>query len=151
MVALHVLNFFYTGADVAKNGRLAQAIGTPFYGNSGAGCLADLINIFGFGCGSNYDLSRDGANLWLSTISEDNKKQVNYYTTSYGKFPYCNFLTYLALKKPNDGTAEVPYCHLAGATNHGNTDAQCHSPGMKKPPQTHDAKRNAEMNAKGAL
>jgi hypothetical protein len=151
MVGLNILNFFYTGADVAKNGRLVQSVGTPFYGNTGAGCLSDLINVFGFGCGANFDLSREGSALWLSTISEDTRKSVHYYTTSYGKFPYCNLLTYLILKKPNDGTAEVTYSHLQGATNEGNTDAQCHSAGMKKPPQTHDAKRNAEMNAKAAL
>jgi len=150
MVGLHIINFFYTGADAAQNGRLVQSVGTPFYGNSGAGCLADLINIFGFGCGANYDLSREGAALWLSTVSDENKKQVNYYTTTYGKFPYCNFLTYLVLKKPNDGTSELTYSHLAGATNQGNKDAFCHSPGMTKPAQTHDAVRNSEMNNKSA-
>jgi len=150
MVGLHIINFFYTGADAATSGRLVQSVGTPYYGNSGAGCLADLINIFGFGCGANYDLSREGSALWLSTISEDSRKQVNYYTTSYGKFPYCNFLTYLVLKKPNDGTSEVPYSHLAGATNQGNKDAFCHSAGMTKPAQTHDAARNKEMNDKSA-
>jgi len=60
------------------------------------------------------------------------------------------FLTYLVLKKPNDGTAEVPYSHLAGATNQGNKDKFCHSAGMTKPAQTHDAVRNKEMNDKSA-
>jgi len=151
MVGLEILNFFYSGLDVVKkSGRLVQAIGTPYYGNSGAGCWADLINIFGFGCGANFDLSKEGAALWLSTISKSLTKEVHYYTTSYGKFPYCNFLTYLVLKKPNDGTAEVPYCHLEGAVNLGNTDGQCHTDKMSKPAQTHDAKRNAEMSTKAA-
>ena len=41
------------------------------------------IKIFGFGCDTVYDLTPDGANLWLAGITAESKAQVNYYTTEY--------------------------------------------------------------------
>jgi len=151
MVALHIYNYFYSGFDIAVGERKIQAIGTPFYGNTGAGCLADLIKIFGFGCGANFDISIEGSTLWLAGISDASKKEVNYYTTSYSKFPYCNLLTYLSLKKkPNDGMAEGVFTKLQHAINRGNTEEQCHSPNMGKMAQTWDRNRNIEMHNKSA-
>jgi len=150
IVALNIINFFNSGTDLAKGERLVQSLGTPFLGNTGAGTAADLIKIFGFSCGSNSDLTTDGSALWLSGISAASKAKVYYYTTSYTKFPYCNFATNLILTKPNDGTAEIKYCALKGANDLGNTDGWCHSDGMFKTAQCYDRSRNAILNSKAA-
>ena len=54
--------------------------------------------MFGLGCGSNNDMSVDGAVLWYAGISAASVAQTNYYTTPYDKGGlfgggWCNMLT----------------------------------------------------------
>jgi pimeloyl-ACP methyl ester carboxylesterase len=136
--------------------RIVQSVGTPYKGCSGAGAGASLIKIFGVGCGSNDDLTPDGAALWLSTVSEACAADTYYYTTTYklkgGSWlgEWCNLATSMVLEAPNDGTTELVFADLPGGHNMGNVESECHTTDMVYPPQTDDAKRNVELNANAA-
>jgi len=123
-VALHLLNYYFSGMEHVKNGRIIQSVGSPYMGCSAAGSAANLGKAFGIGCGENFDLSTDGAQLWLRGITSEHRKEVYYYTTTYeqGKFfgDYCNLAINMVLEWPNDGTAELEFCQLAGGNNMGN-------------------------------
>jgi len=153
-VSTHIANYFFTGLDSANAGKLVQSVGTPYSGCTAAGTLAKLGEIFGVGCGSNNDLSVDGAKNWLTGISPETTKDVWFYTTTYeqGTFfgDYCNLPINLVLKWPNDGTTEIYYSTIPGGNNMGNTQKQCHINGMKYPAQYTDATRNARINREAA-
>jgi len=153
-LGLHLLNYFETGLDFATGGVKLQSLGTPYNGCSAAGSSANLGKAFGVGCGSNTDLSVDGAKLWLAGITAESRKEVNYYTTSYeqGSFfgDYCNMAINAVLEWPNDGTTEIQYASLSGATSKGNTQKQCHTTGMKYTAQYLDNNRNKAMNTAAA-
>jgi len=153
-VALHLLNYYFSGMEKAKNGRLIQSLGTPYLGCSAAGSAANLGKAFGIGCGENFDLTTDGSALWLSGITTEHRKEVYYYTTTYeqGKFfgDYCNLAINFLLEWPNDGTTELQYAKLTGGNNMGNKEKWCHVTGMSYPAQYEDDARNREMNSKAA-
>jgi len=150
MIAAHVHNYFWSGLDSATGARLIQSVGTPFKGCTAAGTLAELGKVFGVGCGSNTDLSLDGAVNWLAGISMESRRSVHFYTTTYeqGTFfgDYCNLAMNIILQWPNDGTCEIKFSVLDGATNMGNKQKWCHTSSMKYPSQYTDTARNAEMN-----
>jgi hypothetical protein len=162
MVGAHLYNFFFSGLDtmVMKQemagaaSRVIQSVGTPYHGCTGAGSAANLAKLFGAGCGDNYDLTTDGAEKWLAGISSDARAKVNYYTTTYklGNLfgDWCNVAVNMVLEWPNDGTTEIVYTKLNGATNLGNVEKQCHTTDMGYPPQYWDATRNKAMNANAA-
>lgn len=109
IVTLHSLNYYHTGLDNAVGPRKIQSLASPYRGNSAAGSTADMgkvwrlcsfvtLKVFGLGCGSNNDMSIDGAALWMAGISAASIAQANYYTTVYDKGGplgqgYCNMLT----------------------------------------------------------
>jgi len=140
----------------AKGGRLIQTVGTPWGGCSAAGDAASLGSVFGIGCGTNSDLTRDGAVNWLSGISLESRKAVHSYTTTYnlGTFfgDYCSLPMNMVLQWPNDGTTELTYGKLEGGVYEGNTEKQCHTTGMAYTykVQTHDQVRNALLNTLAA-
>jgi len=154
MVSAHIHNYFFTGLEMATGGRLIQTVGTPWKGCSAAGGLADLGDIFGVACGSNNDLSLDGAVNWLAGITSETRKDIHFYTTTYelGNFfgDYCNAAMNLVLEWPNDGTTEIDYAILDGANYAGNTEKWCHTSSMSYPAQYTDEVRNGEMNALAA-
>jgi len=154
MVALHLLNYYWTGLDQSSSGKRIQTIGTPWKGNSAAGNAADLGKAFGVGCGANNDMTVDGARNWFAGIHEDHPEQVYYYYTTYklGNLfgDYCNMAINLILQWPNDGTTEERYCNLDGGNNMGRVEKQCHTTGMKYPAQYYDNDRNTEMNNNAA-
>jgi len=82
-VSAHIYNYFFSGLDNAKGGRLIQSVGTPYTGCTAAGSMANLGEIFGVGCGSNNDLSIDGARNWMSGISPETTADIFFYTTTY--------------------------------------------------------------------
>jgi len=153
-VALHILNYFFSGLDDAQGGRRIQTVGTPWKGCSAAGSSANLGKAFGIGCGANPSLTTDGAQLWLSGLDAENHKEVYYFTTTYeqGKFfgDYCNMAINMILDWPNDGTTEMKYATLTGANNMGNKEKWCHTTDMSYPAQYHDRTRNADMNKQAA-
>ena len=54
--SLHLYTYYWSGLDYATGGsRLIQSVGTPYQGTALAGNLACLDNIFGAGCGYNYE------------------------------------------------------------------------------------------------
>jgi len=154
VVALHLLNYYWSPLDRAKGGRLIQSVGTPWLGNTGAGSAANLVKIFGYGCGANQDLTTDGAALWLSGIDNINRKEVYYYTTTYKQGSlfgdYCNLAVNLVLQWPNDGTSELEYSKLPGGNNEGNKEKWCHTTEMGYPAHYFDADRNKILNEKAA-
>ncbi|MFS8395623.1 conditioned medium factor [Xanthomonas campestris pv. raphani] len=155
MAALHLYTYYWSGLDNAASGRVMQSVGTPYQGTNLSGILAAVGSWFGVGCGSNTDLTYDGAKAWLAGIPADARAKVNYYTTSFAKTnwytnDYCNAASDLVLNDPEDGTVEQANAQLPGGVNRGHTTGQCHTTGMRDPAQYLDASRNAVMNANAA-
>lgn len=155
MAALHLYTYYWSGLDNATGARLMQSVGTPYQGTNLAGILATVGSWFGVGCGSNTDLTYDGASRWLAGIPTWARAKVNYYTTSFATTKwyindYCNIASDLVLDDPEDGTTEKAYGQLPGAVNRGHTTGQCHTTGMRDPAQYLDASRNAVMNSNAA-
>ncbi|MER2600576.1 MAG: hypothetical protein ABTQ73_13745 [Caldilineales bacterium] len=151
--SLHLYATYWSGLDwvdfdVVDGTRLIQSLGTPYQGTALAGSLAWLGNIFGTGCGSNDNLTYDGAATWLSTIPTWARSKVYYYTTgedSIWAWNSCTGADFL-LDDPNDGVTENNYAQLSGANNMGYTDEQCHVTGAPYIAQYHYATRNSAMN-----
>ncbi|MEE7567380.1 conditioned medium factor, partial [Xanthomonas sp. Kuri4-3] len=155
MAALHLYSYYWSGLDNASGGRVMQSVGTPYQGTNLAGILATVGSWFGVACGSNSDMTYDGAKAWLAGIPASARGLVNYYTTSFAKThwyvnDYCNAASDLVLDDPEDGTVEQVNAQLPGGVNRGHTTGQCHTTGMRDPAQYLDAARNATMNANAA-
>merc|ERR1711916_415082 len=153
LAATTLLQNYWSGLDESTGGRVIQSVGSPYLGNSASGSTADLGAIFGILCGSQEDLTREGAERWVATIDEDTQKQVYYYTTQYqtgGIINYCNLPMNALLQWPNDGLMEFDYGHLPNANDMGHTKGQCHSLEMEWPAQFLDNERNVEMNSEAA-
>lgn len=153
LVAAHIRNYYWTPNDaVAPGKRAVQTMGSPFQGVSGAGAALDLGALFGLGCGNNFDLTLDGAALWNSGLTSSARADVYYYTTQYesGWFASCNAAVQLVLEKPNDGTTELNYSNLPGATHVSHSEGECHTENMSDPPQTENVARNKQINAAAA-
>ncbi len=151
--ALHLLTYYWSGLDDATGGRKIQSVGTPYQGTALAGNLALLGQIFGAGCGENFDLTYDGAALWLAGIPTWARQEVFYYTTSKenpGFLSSCIAATDLFLTNPEDGTTEQWAGQLPGANNMGHVEGWCHTTGMNDPPQYQDSARNQQMNQAAA-
>lgn len=150
--ALHLYTYYWSGLDYASGGtRLIQSVGTPYQGTALAGNLALLGQIFGAGCGSNYDLTYSGASSWLAGIPSWARAKVYYHTTSFEdvwwRYDYCNIATDPFLSDPDDGVIEKAKGQLSGANNLGHKTGWCHTSGMRDPGQTSDSSRNSNMNS----
>lgn len=108
--SLHLYTYYWSGLDYSSGSRLIQSVGTPYRGTALAGNLAVLGQIFGVGCGTNWDLTYDGAGLWLSGIPSWARSRVYYSTTAFKdvwwRYDYCHLVTDLLLRDPDDGTTE---------------------------------------------
>ena len=150
---LHMYTYYWSCLDYAETTsgkKMIQSVGTPYQGTALAGTIAGLGDIFGAGCGSNTDLTYSGAQTWLNSIPTWARSEVTYHTTSFKdvwwKYDYCHLASDLILSDPEDGTTEKGKGQLSGATNGGHKDNQCHTTGMRDPPQTQDSSRNSVMN-----
>jgi hypothetical protein len=153
--SLHLYTYYWSGLDYATGGaRLIQSVGTPYQGTALAGNLALLGQIFGAGCGSNYDMTYSGAAAWIANIPSWARAKVYYHTTSFTdvwyRYDYCNIATDPFLSDPDDGVVEHAYAQLTGANNLGHKTGWCHTSGMRDPSQTTDASRNSNMNSNAA-
>lgn len=153
--SLHLYTYYWSGLDNATGARLIQSVGTPYKGTNLAGILATLGSWFGVGCGTNDNLSYNGAATWLAGIPTSSRAKVNYYTTAFRTTnwwtnDYCQVATDLVLSDPEDGTTEQSNGQLSGGVNRGHTTGQCHTSGMRDPAQYLDSSRNATMNANAA-
>jgi len=148
--SLHLYTYYWSGLDYSSGYRLIQSVGTPYQGTSLAGNLALLGEIFGIGCGTNWDLTYDGARLWLSGIPSWARNRVYYATASFEdkwwRYDYCNMASDLVLDDPDDGTIEKWAGQLSGAHNLGHKEGWCHTAGMRDPAETSDHSRNYWMN-----
>eukprot|EP01116_Phalansterium_solitarium_P011644 TRINITY_DN27396_c0_g1_i1.p1 TRINITY_DN27396_c0_g1~~TRINITY_DN27396_c0_g1_i1.p1 ORF type:complete len:678 (-),score=219.27 TRINITY_DN27396_c0_g1_i1:561-2594(-) len=152
LALLHMHNYYWTGLETPiSKGRLIQTLGSPFMGSTAAGSAATLGSIFGIGCGKNIDLSPDGAKLWYAGISAAAEDDVFFYTTTYKQDKFlgdsCNLAMNLVLDWPNDGVTELARAQLPNGNQMGNTEAQCHTTGMKYEAQYYDAARNKVFDA----
>lgn len=151
--SVHLYTYYWSGFDYSSGDRLIQSVGTPYQGTALAGNLALLGEIFGAGCGPNWDLTYDGASLWLSGIPSWARSRVHYWTTSdedvWWRWDYCSAATDIILDDPEDGVVERWAGQLSGATNHGHKEGWCHTNDMRDPAQYLDHNRNYEMNYYG--
>lgn len=146
LASLHLFTYYWSGADNANGKRFLQSVGSPYQGNGLAGILAKIGSWLGIGCDTNFDLTYDGAKLWLSSVPAAARSQVDYYTTQYKPFSWCNLAANAVLKWPNDGVVEKDNCQLPGGNNKGHKEKWCHTANMKYPPQTTDSDRNRILN-----
>lgn len=149
---LHLYTYYWSCLDYpATPGRKIQSVGTPYQGTALAGSIAAIGDIFGAGCGSNTDLTYSGASAWLSGIPSWARSAVTYYTSSFEdkwwRWDYCHLASDLILSDPEDGTTEKSKGQLSGGINGGHKAKQCHTTGMRDPPQYQDSSRNSVMNA----
>ncbi len=149
--SLHLYTYYWSGLDYSSGNRLIQSVGTPYQGTALAGLLAVLGQIFGAGCGTNFDLTYDGSSLWLSGIPGWARSRVYYHTTAFQnvwwRYDYCHLASDLFLSDPDDGVIERWAGQLSGANNLGHKSGWCHTNGMRDPAQYNDSARNANMNA----
>jgi len=146
-----MLNYYFTGLEYGKGkGQILQTVGTPYLGSGLAGNLAWLGEIFGIACGTTFDMTYDGAKLWLTGITMENRKYVEFYTTM-GDWNACSWAANMVLTIPNDGTTEIQYANLAGGVNKGTTKGWCHTEGLNYDPQCYDRSRNQLMNSRSAF
>jgi hypothetical protein len=141
---------FWSGADIPTNGKVLQSVVTPYKGQTLAGTTANLGKIFGVGCGSVYDLTLDGANLWATTIPTSIRSGISFYYVQFGdkgfNTRYCNAALNTQLDKPNDGVTEVSKASFVGANNMGVTVGECHTKDMKYPPAFGNSARNKQIS-----
>jgi hypothetical protein len=158
LASLQLMSAYYSNLDLgaAGIGRAIQSVGSPYQGVPLAGLLATLGSVFGVGCGSNADLTYDGARRWLAGIPMADRAHVHYYFTWYrqGSFPYlnnyCNLAANAVLKWPNDGVVENENAVLPGGNLVSSGEGQCHTRDMNYMAQCTDATRNAQMNTAAA-
>jgi len=152
--SLHLYTYYWSGLDWAGPGRLMQCVGAPLEGTALAGNLAALGQVLGIQCGSNYDLTYDGAAAWLSGIPTASRSKLHTYTTTFTNVPffydYCSIASDILLSDPEDGVTEDFSGHIVGGVNMGLRTGWCHVSGMRDPAQTGDSSRNTIMNAEGA-
>lgn len=154
--SLHLYTYYWSGLDYATGPRLIQSVGTPYHGTALAGNLALLGQIFGVGCGTNWDLTYEGSDTWLTDIPSEAKDDVYYHTTSdkdvWWRWDFCNPVTTIFLEDPDDGVVEQWSGQLPGGHNLGHKQGWCHIDSwvMRDPGQTTDASRNSNMNAYAA-
>lgn len=106
LASLHLRSFYWSPLDNSNGGRRLQTLASPFQGQPLAGLLAKLGQALGFLCGSNDDLTYDGARLWLSSVPVSARKEVYYWAAKYGQdglIHYCNLAANVVLGWPNDG------------------------------------------------
>jgi len=153
---LHLKAYYWSCLDNASAGgtRLLQSIGTPYHGTALAGQLAAIGEVFGGSCGYNSDLTYDGAKDRLANIPPDIQAKMYYYTTSFvntkswWRNDYCQSLTDILLRDPDDGVTEKWSGELPYGNSAGHFDGECHTANMKYDPQAQDYNRNQEMNSK---
>jgi hypothetical protein len=152
LATLHLYTYYWSCLDYSDRGgsKRMQSVGSPYLGTPLAAGLATLGYVFGTGCGTNYDLTINGATAWLGTIQTSYRRQMSYYTTSFKDYSwstdYCHLATDGFLIDPDDGVIERARGQLNGAINMGHVTGQCHSIDMRDPSQTLDQARNNVMN-----
>jgi hypothetical protein len=151
--AAHLYTFYWSALDWPTGGRPIQGVGVPWQGTSLAGNAAVLGEIFGIGCGTNYDMTYEASAAWLSFIPSWVREDVWFWTTSFTDgwfYDYCQIVTDVLLVDPDDGTVERYAGQLDGANNGGHKTGWCHIRLMRDPPQCKDPDRNVELSAEAA-
>jgi hypothetical protein len=110
LASLHLRSFYWSPLDNSNGGRRLQTLASPYQGQPLAGLLAKVGQALGFLCGSNDDLTYDGARLWLASVPMSARKEVHYWAAKYGQdglIHYCNLAANIVLGWPNDGNFPI--------------------------------------------
>jgi hypothetical protein len=175
LASLHLKSFYWSPLDNSNGGRRIQTLASPYQGQPMAGLLAKIGGALGFLCGSNDDLTYDGARLWLASVPLSARREVFYWAAKYGQdglIHYCNLAANVVLGWPNDGTrltlalpksfistrtdflfaglVEVDHTGLDGGNSMGVASGECHSVDMHYPGICQNKARNAIINANAA-
>jgi len=135
--------------DVATGGRILQTVGSPYKGTALAGFLANLGSLFGYGCGSNDGMTKEGAGSWASKIPS-NKQSLVYYWTTQGDSTCSSSANFFGLDAPNDGVTSKDFSQLSYGNSQGHHKSWCHTDGMSAPFQNLDHTRNKLINSQAA-
>jgi hypothetical protein len=98
LASLHLHSFYWSKLEASTGGRVLQSVGSPYRGTALAGSLAGIGDVFGVGCGTQAEMTHDGAALWRTTLPKDLSSHVSYYTSQYstsGLLHYCNMAAYV--------------------------------------------------------
>jgi hypothetical protein len=118
LASLHLRSFYWSPLDNSNGGRRVQTLASPYQGQPLAGLLAKVGAALGFLCGSNDDLTYDGARLWLASVPMSARREVYYWAAKYGQdglIHYCNLAANIVLGWPNDGaipSLTAPQCFV---------------------------------------
>lgn len=137
-------------AAMKKGQRLIQALAAPFSGTRIAGIWADLGLMGGKGCGSNSDLTKEGAARFLATTPDWVRNEVYFYTTSSDEETRCDERSGWLLGSPEDGVVSKENATLERGHDQGHTYRECHTDGMHYQAQTQNKERNLFMNKHAA-
>lgn len=152
--ALHLYANYWSGLDNSVGLRKIQSVGSPYQGTNVATNLAAIGAVFGAGCGQNWDLSPDGAKLWLAGIPGWARDKVYFRSTSFTdrafRYDYCNLVTDVFLSDPDDGLVSKAATELPGGRRIDHATGWCHTTGMRDPAQYYDHARNSAMNSSAA-
>lgn len=145
--ALQLYSFYESGLDYATGPRLIQSLGTPYQGTS--------LAVFSWlACGEVWDLTYDGAAVWLAGIPTWAREQVYYRTTSDTNYwwwwDYCLAITAPFLEDPEDGVVERWAGQLESGNNLGHNFGFCHAILMRDPAQYNSPRINQDFNANAA-
>ncbi|MEW5987681.1 MAG: choice-of-anchor X domain-containing protein [Chloroflexota bacterium] len=145
--ALHLYSYYESGLDDASGPRLIQSLGTPYQGTS--------LAVFSWlACGEVWDLTYDGAALWLAGIPTWAREEVYYRTTSDTNYwwwwDYCLIVTAPFLEDPEDGVVERWAGQLESGHNLGHNFGFCHAILMRDPAQYNSPRINQDFNANAA-
>jgi hypothetical protein len=113
LASLHLRSFYWSPLDNSNGGRRVQTLASPYQGQPLAGLLAKVGAALGFLCGSNDDLTYDGARLWLASVPMSARREVYYWAAKYGQnglIHYCNLAANIVLGWPNDGNIFSRIC-----------------------------------------
>jgi len=156
LASTHLITFYWTGADnhmsPSNASRIVQSVGSPYLGTAVAGYIAAIGRLVGIACGSNFDLTHEGAAMWSSLIPRSTREHIYYTTTTWeGNFSYCSLPLNSVLTFKNDGACENQYGNLEHANPVAqNLPAWCHTRTMNFPSQCTNSQMNYDYNANAA-
>jgi hypothetical protein len=156
LASTHLHAFYFSNLEVPEGGEKPEGTvqiytaGSPYQGCAAAGFLASIGGVIGIGCGTNADLTADGAKLWLSGVPPEAQKEVVFYRTQYGTkhlINSCVLASNAVLGNPNDGVIGVAPSVLPHGIDMGVKKEYCHSVDvMNYPGMLTDKERNTVVN-----
>jgi hypothetical protein len=150
VAAATIYTYWWTCLDNnAGSSYLTASLGSPIYGTALAGNLAAIGEIFGIGCGANYDLTHQGAAEWAAGIPSWARSRHYSVSTTFNDrwwaWDYCHLASDVVLNDPEDGMVERSRAYFGGYA-HKHYEGYCHTDAMRDPYQVTEGPIAAFIN-----